>query len=265
MTQTTMTQTTVKLVTFGISHFCEKARWALDWHSIPYTEIGWPPGLHQLLAKRCGAKATTLPILFDGAKVIQDSSVIINWAEAMDEDPSRSLTPKANMAEAQEIERRANDVIGVHVRRLAYAETLPSCPHVVKPALFQRTAGWHQVVGNMMWPITWRIIMQMYEIRPGAAAESRSALERELDWLDTKLADGRSYLVGDRFSRVDLTVASLLAGFARPEEMPVYRQMSLPESLTTDVERWRDRPIMRWVVSQYRSNRVRKDKEPLAA
>jgi glutathione S-transferase len=108
-------------------------------------------------------------------------------------------------------------------------------------------------------------MMQMYDIRPGAAAESRSALERELDWLDKKLTDGRFYLAGDRFSRVDLTVASLLAGFARPAEMPVYRYMSFPNTLSSDVERWSDRPIMRWVISQYRSNRIRKDEGALAA
>jgi glutathione S-transferase len=33
----------------------------------------------------------------------------------------------------------------------------------------------------------------------------------ELDWIDSKLSDRRSYLVGDRFSRVDVTVASLLS------------------------------------------------------
>jgi glutathione S-transferase len=260
-----MTQTPVKLVAFGMSHYCEKARWALDWHCIPYTEIGWPPGLHQLLTKRCGAKATTLPLVLDGTKVVQDSSVIIDWAEAMTRNRSRSLTPKVNAAEAQDIERRANDVIGVNVRRLVYAETLPNYPQVVKPALFQRTSSWHRAVGNMMWPVTWRIMMKMYEIRPGAAAESRSALERELDWLDKKLADGRTYLVGDRFSRVDLTVASLLAGFARPVEMPVYRQMSLPDTLAADVERWSDRPIINWVLSQYRANRHRKEDGALAA
>jgi hypothetical protein len=55
-----MTQTSVRLVTFGLSLYCEKARWALDWHDIAYGEIGWPPGLHRLLATRCGAaeKAT---------------------------------------------------------------------------------------------------------------------------------------------------------------------------------------------------------------
>ena len=36
--------------------------------------------------------------------------------------------------------------------------------------------------------------MRKYDIRPGAASESRSKLEAELDWLDNKLADGRTYL-----------------------------------------------------------------------
>jgi glutathione S-transferase-like protein len=40
------------LITFGISHFCEKARWALDWHGIPYEEIGWPPGWIRLAKLR---------------------------------------------------------------------------------------------------------------------------------------------------------------------------------------------------------------------
>jgi glutathione S-transferase len=163
--------------------------------------------------------------------------------------------PKAQAAEAKEIERRANDVIGIHVRRLSYAETLPHCPHVVKPALFRNTSSLHRVMGDMMWPIAWRLIMQMYDVRPGAAEESRTALERELDWLDDKLADGRPYLVGERFSRADLTVASLLSGFAQPREMPVYREISFPERIVADVERWRDRPIMRWTVSQYQANR----------
>ena len=82
-----------------------------------------------------------------------------------------------------------------------------------------------------MWPVTRRIMMKRYDIRPGAASESRSKLESELDWLDAKLSDGRFYLAGDRFSRADLTVASLLATFARPKEMAVYREMVSPDTL----------------------------------
>ena len=251
-----MTQTKVRLITFGISHFCEKARWALDWHGIPYSEIGWPPGLHQVLAKRCGAKGTTLPILLDGEIVIQGSGAIIDWAESKAQDPARSLTPTANPVEAEEIERRTDEVIGVHVRRLAFAEMLPSYSHLVKPALFHRASGWHRLVGSLMWPVARRIMMQTYDIRPGAASESRSELEAELDWLDSKLADGRAYLAGDRFSRADLTVASLLATFARPEEMPVYHDLVGPDALAADVERWGERPVMRWVIAQYRAHRT---------
>jgi len=98
--------------------------------------------------------------------------------------------------------------------------------------------------------------MKMYDIRPGAASESRSRLESELDWLDAKLSDGRFYLAGDRFSRADLTVASLLAFFARPKEMGVYRRMPSPDTLAADIECWRMRPVICWVNEQYGAHRV---------
>ena len=76
-----MAETGIRFMTFGISPNCEKARWALDWHRIPYREIGWPPGLHQILAKRCGAKSSALPILLEGDTVVQGSSAIIDWGK----------------------------------------------------------------------------------------------------------------------------------------------------------------------------------------
>jgi glutathione S-transferase len=96
----------------------------------------------------------------------------------------------------------------------------------------------------------------MYEIRPSAAQESRAKLNAELDWLDSLLADGRQYLSGGRFSRADITVASLLAGFARPEQMKTYHNLAVPRALTVDFERWKDRPIMRWVLERYRADRA---------
>ena len=109
-----MTKARPKLVTFGISHFCEKARWALDWHGITYDEISWPPGVHLVLTKRCGAKCTTLPIVLDGERVIQGSGAIIDWADQRRQNRDRTLT----VADSLEIEQRADNFIGVHVRRL---------------------------------------------------------------------------------------------------------------------------------------------------
>jgi glutathione S-transferase len=209
-----------------------------------------------MLAKFHGAKGRTVPILLDGPDVIQGSGAIIDWAESEAKDRGRSLTPVTALAEAQEIELRADKIIGPHMRRLAFAETLPGHAHLIKSALFYRATGWRRHAGNMMWPLVRRLMTQMYDIKPGAAAESRARLEAELDWLDTKLADGRVYLAGDRFSRADLTVASLLANFALPKELSVHHSMKGPPALAADVSLWSSRPVMRWVVDQYRAHRA---------
>lgn len=239
-----------QLITFGISHFCEKARWALDWHGVEYNEIGWPPGLHFILAKRLGAKASTLPILRDGKRVIQGSGAIIDWADQRAQDASRLTIPGA-----REIERRADRSIGIHARRFAYAEMLPKAPKLVKPALFANTSTLHRLIGNMMWPVTRKLMMQKFAITPDTAELSRVALDAELDWLDSVLSDGRRYLAGGRFSRADITVASLLAPFARPEQMKTYCDIVVPETLAAAINCWKDRPIMRWTVELYRLER----------
>jgi hypothetical protein len=50
-------------------------------------------------------------------------------------------------------------------------------------------------------------------------------------------------------------VASLLANFARPKELPTEHAMKGPAALAADVNRWGERPVMRWVNAQYRDHR----------
>ena len=58
--------------------------------------------------------------------MVPGSGAIIDWADTKDKDKRRRLTPtQENRTEAMEIERRADEIIGVHVRRLAFAELLP--------------------------------------------------------------------------------------------------------------------------------------------
>jgi glutathione S-transferase len=250
-----VTNTKPRLVTFPTSHFCEKGRWALDWHGIAFDEITWAPGLHRVLAARAGAKGSSLPLLFGDGEVVEGSGAIIDWAERHAPDPGRSLAPSANVDAATAIEHRADAGIGIHVRRLAYALLLPRHADVVKGAMLKSASGWHRLAGTLTWPLVRRLIASRYDVGPGAAADSRANIETELDWLDGLLADGRPYLAGDRFSRADLTVASLLAPFTRPVEMPVYRDMRVPEALAADIGRWRERPAMRFALAQYRDHR----------
>ena len=245
-----------RLITFGLSHYCEKARWALDWHRIPFVEVGWPPGLHLSLARRLGAPASSLPILVTDATLVQGSRDIIDWAEQQAPHGARSLTATTELDTGRSIEERADRVIGVHVRRLFYAEVLPHHPHLAKPWLLLNTSPTHRVIGTVMWPAVRKRMIQAMDTPPEAAPESRAKLEAELDWLDETLSDGGGFLVGERFSRVDLTVAALLAPFARPEQAEVYRAVTLPPPLQRDVERWRNRPSMTWVRRIYQQYRL---------
>jgi hypothetical protein len=81
MSSRTDTRDRPRLATFATSHFCEKARWALEWHGIVFDEVTWPPGLHRILAARAGAKETSLPLLIGCGEIVEGSSAIINWAE----------------------------------------------------------------------------------------------------------------------------------------------------------------------------------------
>ena len=44
----------LRLITIPISHYCEKARWALERAGLPYREERHVQGIHRLAARRAG-------------------------------------------------------------------------------------------------------------------------------------------------------------------------------------------------------------------
>ena len=68
---------TATLYQFPISHFCEKARWALDYKGVPFQPHNLLPGLHMNTARRL-ASNTSVPILDHDGTVVQGSAAIIS-------------------------------------------------------------------------------------------------------------------------------------------------------------------------------------------
>src|SRR2546423_3109353 len=62
----------------SISHYSEKARWALDHKRIPHRRRGLPGGFHMLVALvlTCG-RTVTFPVLALNGEAIGDSTAII--------------------------------------------------------------------------------------------------------------------------------------------------------------------------------------------
>ena len=59
------------LYLFGISHYCEKARWALEYLDVDFDISHVAPGLHIALAKKLGAPGSSLPILVADGQLVQ--------------------------------------------------------------------------------------------------------------------------------------------------------------------------------------------------
>ena len=64
----------LRLVTIPISHYCEKARWALDRAGIRYRERAHLQVIHRFVVRRAGG-GTTAPVLICGDTVLADAAV----------------------------------------------------------------------------------------------------------------------------------------------------------------------------------------------
>ena len=73
-----------RLITVPLSHFCEKARWALDRSGIDYREEPHLPLVHRLHTARVGCRS--VPVLVVGSQAIPDSHSILQWTAAHGSD-----------------------------------------------------------------------------------------------------------------------------------------------------------------------------------
>ncbi len=243
------------LYIFAISHYCEKARWALDYLGIDYELIYVAPGEHMQIAKELGAPRTSVPYLSVDGQAIQGSADIIDWADDATSSKKKRLTPDANRYECLQIEKRIDDIAGVHVRRFYYSEALVEFPNTVRPIFTRDLPLPKKLRISIGWGKIRKLMMARMDLGTEQGQESRDITVGELDWVDELLSDGREYLVADRFSRADMAVASLLAPLVLPSEHPTYNKMKHPPRMAADVSSWEQRPSLQWVRDIYAKHR----------
>ena len=243
------------LYIFNISHYCEKARWALDYFGIEHEARHVMPGAHRIIAKKLGAKRGSVPFLQTDGGVIAGSSAIIDWCEVHNAGKRPSLSG-ADPEVVRATEKRLDDVVGVHVRRFYYSDALINAPASVRPIfseglpIFQRAAmslGWSRIVPLMI---------KGMDLGVEQGLQSRAVVEAELDWLDSLLADGRPYLHGNQWTRADLTAAALLGPLAAPKEHPITAKAFFPSAVLKAMKEWEKRPALQFVGRMYSKHRL---------
>lgn len=241
---------TPRLLEFPHSHFCEKARWALDWKGVEYRRQALFPGLH--LWRLRGLEATSVPVLVDGSLTIQGSGEILDYLERRVPDAPLSPREASSREACADWERFLESEVGIHIRRFCYFHLLDRPGLVAYFFCYGQPAYWRPAF-RAVYPALRSKMVEAYDIRAAGAERSRQSLHEALDRLDRHLA-GRRFLVGERFTRADLVAASMLSFFALPPEHPV-AWPDLEERGRAMIEPFAERPTVAWVRDLYRRYR----------
>jgi len=236
----------ITLYQFPISHYCEKIRWALDYKNIGYEIINLLPGLHLSKVRKL-APDTCVPILVDGDRVIQGSDSIITY---LDETyAEQSLTPASEKLknEALEWEQYVDREVGIHVRRCCY-HVLLEHPDIVTPFFTHQGPWYGKLYLHFVYPKLVKSMRKFMNINQESEQRSRQRLENAIDKLHDHLQDNK-FLVGDQFSRADLSAASLLAPLCMPEKYGLNWPDQLPQEFNALVNGFQ--PKINWVDEFY--------------
>lgn len=238
------------LYQFPISHYCEKARWALDYKGLDYTSKNLLPGVHIVVLKKI-ARRTSVPVLVDGETVIQNSADIIDYLDRC--YPDKSLTPAdaSLMEEASEWEHYVDKEVGVHLRRYFYSVLLLH-PEVVIP-FFTHNGPWYgRPLMQLAFPALRKKMYESMDINEKTARQSLDRLDHAINRLADHMQD-REFIVGENFSRADLAAASLLAPLCSPAGYGLDWPDSYPEGIESVMARYKDK--VSWVSDLYRKYR----------
>ncbi len=204
-----------RLITIPPSHFCEKARWALDRGGTPYREERHPPVLHARASRAAGG-GRTVPVLVTDLGSFADSTDIIRFLD-MRRPESAQLYPGAPELRDQvdELEALCNDRLGPHVRRLAYFHLLPH-RRLLLDTVLDGVPRRDRLVFTVALPLMRSLLRRGLRISPESATRSLAVVREVFAAIGERVADGRDFLVGDRFTAADLSFGALAAPVLLP-------------------------------------------------
>lgn len=231
----------IKLVAIPISHYCEKARWGLERAGIDYEEERHLQGFHHFYARRRGGEFTTPVLVFpDSRESIGQSSKILEWVDTQ-VPASEKLYPDDIAGRVRATEHWFDATLGPDGRGWMYGEILDDAGLIEEYGLTgipDRERRVYRLVFKIFRPyLAARIRVQ------GTRAEAQSVFDI-YDAVADRIADGRPYLFGDRFTAADLTFAALSAAVILPRkygvELPPLERV--PTALRQAIEQFRAHP-----------------------
>lgn len=243
-----------QLITIGPSHYCEKARWALERAGIGFDEKAHAPLLHY--AATLPHRQKTTPLFVTAHGLLRDSTAIVKHADKF-LDADKRLFPEegALRAEVERWEDLFDDKLGPATRRVAYFHLLDHAA-LVNRAVGDPLGPLERALFVSARPVLVAMMKKGMKIDAAGAARSEERIATVLDQVEERLR-GERYLAGARFTAADLTLAALMAPLVLPVNYgwPLPPVDDVPGSLRQLVERYRNRPAGAFVLRVYSDHR----------
>ena len=266
-----MVERPMKLVTITFSHYADKARWALEHFGIPYTEVGYLPGFHVpgvLWATRfrpgkadAASSPLSTPVLItDAGSVIYDSSAIARWASDTYGNPSTTLYPVDYLEAVLSMERELCDRLGPHTRRWGY-RALMRDPEAFRQFIHDNAPRVQGGLARVAVPAIGSLIKRALKVSDRSVQRSIETVREVFDAY-APVVEGRRYLVGNRLTAADISLATMAApvllvsredGYAA--NFPALDRVRNAEDRSV-VEEMRGSPVGRFVRRLYCEDRV---------
>ena len=238
-----------RLITIPISHYCEKARWALDRKGIAYREERHVQAVHQIASRRAGGKGT-VPVLICEDGVLAESEDIVRWT-----DPG--LFDGAEAGDIAAVSRWLDDGLGPDGRRWIYAQMLTADRSLLLRFNNEGVPPWEDALMRACFGLLAPFVKRELNVHEGTVAADGPRVLHAFDEVARRLGDGRRFLCGDRFTAADLTFACLAAPVLVPPNYgtPLPQPEDLPEPIAREVRAFRAHPAGRYALELFATER----------
>jgi glutathione S-transferase len=249
-----------RLITLGPSHFCEKARWALNRVGAAYREEPHMPLLHWAATFRAGA-GRTVPVLVTPQGALGDSTAILLYLDqTYGAEAAWRPYPEDTSLRGQvlALEDHFDQRLGPDTRRVAYYQ-LRAEASLLRGVMGHGVSALEQRIFKVLGELPFWLVRRATGAHGDRAARALARVEAAFAEVSRRVPGGEGFLLGERFTAADLTFAALagpvlFVGQPDVEWMPTLEQ--LPAELREIVSRLRETDAGRYVLRLYAEERA---------
>jgi glutathione S-transferase len=245
------------LITFPPSLACELSRFLLAYYCIPYEERRHTL-IFSFFATLWHGSTLHFPLFYgDSYRPLDTVRKMIDYFDPRCPDDRNLLLTGRDRERAEADWTAFWGTLGGATAAFAYFHLLPHRQIMIRP-LSEGTPDYEVLAVRWAYPLFAGFLRFALHLSASVAQEALGQIRTVVQSVDARLADGRRYLVGDRFSLSDMAFATALAplvlaeGYGGP--LPSFHEM--PPALQSVITEMQSHPAGQFALRIYRDHRA---------